>query len=422
MTNTAASELNILFYILHKSVGSKVGKYVEDITWDTPFGEFVSKNYKELALTSDITLKGHLAEVLVNDDLNSVCSDISKVRAITDEKEINNLAEIVFKFYKRNKVYSIMREFGEDPIRAAEEIKNMPSTRDDQVEVITLSETDVVSTIQSDVGDLNNVCPSTLPLFKDSTIFNGYLAGQVIAVAAKPGGAKSAFLLQEAIYSVLAGKNVLFVSMGDLTTFDILSRVSSVVTNLPYSEVVLNLESIFKEQVAPKLGNRFKLIKQPSESLTIEQIYSIVESSDVHHDLVCIDYDGTLAPSTYSTNSGEVSTYQEGGHTYNIMGNIAKELGDNRVVLVASQVKPCFWRDLELGLDCLNDSSKKQHVIDCLITFGSANISRVAGVVTIAKQRRGKVGATSPFMMTDSGRISQIDKAQLTMMSTSLQY
>ena len=89
-----------------------------------------------------------------------------------------------------------------------------------------------------------------------------------------------------------------------------------------------------------------------------------------------------------------------------------------RVLFIASQPKIHYWQNEELPKDCLNESSGKQAVIDLLITIGKSDkidrssLCEHAGIIKIAKIRRGSEGVKSAYIKRFSGRFEEIDKEE----------
>lgn len=120
--------------------------------------------------------------------------------------------------------------------------------------------------------------------------------------------------------------------------------------------------------------------------LTIDQLREEVflhqRMRGIHYDVIIIDYDGNLRK-TFE------SMYESGEDIYNKAKNLAEI--NKSVVFIASQPKPAYWKEEMLPLEAAAESSKKQQIIDMMITLGrpKGNTSG-ARFLFIPKNRRGE--------------------------------
>lgn len=113
-----------------------------------------------------------------------------------------------------------------------------------------------------------------------------------------------------------------------------------------------------------------------------EEVFLYQKMKDVHYDVIIIDYDGNLRP------TGD-SMYESGGEIYNKAKNLAEV--NNSVVFIASQPKREFWDKELIPLEAAAESSKKQQVIDMMITLGRPK-GNTSGIrfLYVPKNRRGE--------------------------------
>lgn len=136
--------------------------------------------------------------------------------------------------------------------------------------------------------------------------------------------------------------------------------------------------------------------------LTIDQLREEVimfqKMKKVHYDVIIIDYDGNLRATADSM-------YESGGEIYNKAKNLAET--NKSVVFIASQPKREFWDKELIPLEAAAESSKKQQVIDMMITLGRPK-GNTSGIrfLYVPKNRRGeenknfkiKMNGNSAFM------------------------
>lgn len=112
-----------------------------------------------------------------------------------------------------------------------------------------------------------------------------------------------------------------------------------------------------------------------------EEIYNFQKQKGIHYDLIIIDYDGNLKQPADSM-------YESGGIIYDQAKNLAQM--NHSVVFMASQPKQSFWKNELIPIEACAESSKKQMIIDMLITIGRPEgVNTGIRKIYIAKNRRG---------------------------------
>lgn len=218
---------------------------------------------------------------------------------------------------------------------------------------------------------------------------------------------KSLFMLNEVVQMLNAGKVVYYAALGDMFKLDFIIRISSIITGTNYYEVSINPKKYYNDKVKLMTQNLY-LTVAPAGFYELDALHEFMETSVIPKagrvDVFGLDYDANLKRTSESM-------YEEGGLVYDKLTSIARpQYATYRLVFVASQPKIQFWDQDELDKNCSAESSKKQAVIDLMITMGkNPKITKcAAGIMKAAKVRRGKEGVKHPFMVTESGRIKII--------------
>lgn len=223
-------------------------------------------------------------------------------------------------------------------------------------------------------------------------------------VSASPGSGKSLWLMHQASIAAHAGKKVFYLAAGDLKPSDFLVRIGAMVTNTPIREVFMNVAPIASTAKEYLAGN-LSISCVPSQKVTAREYVNYCLSRINDFDVFILDYDANL--STESDNM-----YEAGGELYDMLTEISSM---GKLVFVASQPKINTWNHDVLDLNSLNESSRKQHILDMVITISKSHkAANHVGIINIAKNRRGEL-ARRPYLMTSSGRMVEIpmDKYQL---------
>lgn len=113
-----------------------------------------------------------------------------------------------------------------------------------------------------------------------------------------------------------------------------------------------------------------------------QSIYNWQKAKNIHYDVIIIDYDSNLKQPADNM-------YESYGIIYDQAKNLAQV--NKSVVFMASQPAKAFWKNELVPLEACSESSKKQMIIDILITIGRPEGCNT-GIrkVFIPKNRRGK--------------------------------
>lgn len=295
----------------------------------------------------------------------------------------------------------------------------------------------------------------------------GYLPNSLVMVVAQTGVGKSLFLLQNGGNLVKQGSNHLFISVGaDLTKSHIITRLLQQFTKTTETDlrhykldeaidqfkshemiksfketydlhgldqalrnIRFNIEDDnikskflksfgldkaleeFKSDGFPQLFNRdnFGLLILPPDEITGGQLIDKLISEGYAHkyDTFSIDYDGHFAK------GNSLDMYNAGGSLYAQLTRLTA-INSNIVFVGCQANKENYGKDV-IGLDAIAESSKKQHIVSCVITISKHDVMKndelQIGMINIAKSRHGKL--TKFYYLRDQYlNFKQIEKDQ----------
>lgn len=305
------------------------------------------------------------------------------------------------------------------------------------------------------LGEGTRIVKFFLNSLNDTMEYGGINVGAVACVMAPPGTGKTTFLTNQGLYSAKQGLNVCHIFLGDMEKYDALIRYYSVYKQSDYMKIeILNRDLEKKQSAYKRLLKRYKkgdkqyeyynkkieeieiqlksnratdqiwkskrniltskqlvsftdeelqlIYQQDTEYLKIashidvnvyavgdismdalrQAIYSWQESRKKHYDVIIIDYDSNLKQPADNM-------YESGGIIYDQAKNLAQV--NKSVVFMASQPNKAYWKNEMIPLEACSESSKKQMIIDLLITIGRPEGCNT-GIrkVFIPKNRRGK--------------------------------
>lgn len=259
--------------------------------------------------------------------------------------------------------------------------------------------------------------------------YGGITAGTLNMIVAPPGRGKTTLLINQGVYSALQGLKVCHIFLGDMKAFDGMLRYVSCYTQR-YDESNQRWVGLTSKDLAGLSSEELKKVVQKynmtgifsnvdiyeyaadelSANQLIEEIKSHQNRRKVHYDLIIIDYDENLKEE-------EESMYKSGGQIYNKIAFFASQ--NNSVVFIASQPRKEFWEKDIIPMEAASESSKKQKIIDLMLTIGRPKGSK-AGTLFIAKNRRGTDGGWCRLLLDgDSGKIISITEADYNMIKQS---
>lgn len=254
--------------------------------------------------------------------------------------------------------------------------------------------------------DLGSCLKSSFEEINNSSPVGGYISGQVIMVLGPPSSGKTLFMMNEAVEACKQGKKVLYVAIGDLKRFDFVTRICAMVMKVPMSTVAVGIKYWFKETIEsyPYLEN-LKIQFLSPDVYTASDWYKINKSKGYldNVNVYFIDYDTNFA-------STKESMYAKGDEVYTMAYRLSQ--APNTFVFMGSQPKINHWTSESLGIESASESSRKQQIIDFMITISkdqTVNGKNHVGTVRVPKNRRGS-DCQFQYFLDPTGNMVSISK------------
>lgn len=436
--------------------------------WDY-LHEFVSgENHDKKSLELFIDLKKDseiFSTVFINElMLHYDKSDYEQFDSRSVCKVIENMESIIFE-----KNFEYCQSLGE-PDKLLQFIDYFNKTKYNIIKKDNIVSTTLNFDDTDDVKSLNQAMEtkyrSIMPgIHKGFGSGGGYLPNSLVMVVAPTGVGKSLFLLQNGGNLVSQGSNHLFISVGaDLTKSHIITRLLQQFTNKTETELrhhkldqalqrfdtlefikkfkstyestgldqaLKNLRDSnvneedkdkflksfgldqalaeFKESGFPQLFNKdnFGLLILPPDEITGGQLIDklISEGYADKYDTFSIDYDGHFAK------GNSLDMYNAGGSLYAQLTRLTAI--NSNIVFVGCQANKENYAKESIGLDAIAESSKKQHIVSCVITISKHDVLKnddlQVGIVNIPKSRHGKL-TKFYYLRNQYLNFKQIDK------------
>jgi len=236
--------------------------------------------------------------------------------------------------------------------------------------------------------DVNKIVKTGIPTLDAAHIAGGPLPGELCVVAAPPGRGKSTLLINVGAHAILSGHDVIHIFVGDNTEADGVLRYCARLTGVSMPQIMLKSSQYVETWKYMKenfhIGNLI-LGAYPIGSPTMSDIRSFITKNMIRRSIVpkllIIDYIDNCR------RDDDDNSYESLGVLYTQMKNICEEM--QLVGWTASQPKVDTWdTDINAGLSSLAESSKKQHVLDILITMNKRNDQNYS--IYVPKFRRGR--------------------------------
>lgn len=225
--------------------------------------------------------------------------------------------------------------------------------------------------------------------------------GTINVITAPPGNGKTMLIMNQAVYVASQGKHTLHLAIGDLTRKQVIIRFLAIITGNTVRQIAMLSPEQFRQFIS-KAKMKYSVIFEhlhckcilPNSLNGIELIKLIKkeqERKNIHFDQVAVDYDGNIETSISTNKKGvdkdNKSMYYEGADIYNLFVKFAKE--NETVVWMLSQPKIQYWNCEKIPLEGLNDSSKKQHIVDFIMSLGKKIKDEPKVTFFISKNRHG---------------------------------
>lgn len=395
--------------------------YIKNIPWENPIARSIIDCCKTSGMSEvpEALLMTRLRELNSENGVEKILTHVNRYRGELEQEASRAIIDDYNKFYKKMIVGKIITDGSSsediDIDQIFDRIRDIPTINYSDLKVVNLHDIDVNEVVQSEIGN-DGAIPSSFAIVRDSAPWGGYLRGTVVLVTAAPGTGKSLLMLNESVASLRAGLKVLYIALGDMMVTDFVTRISSIMTQTPYRKVCAN-PAKYRDMCKDELKN-FDVVVLPAGVYTCAEIEASLNNSidvDAEYDLIVVDYDANLK----QTND---SSYKEGEESYNALTRIARNDKRHRVVMVASQPKQFFWTHEKLPMECAADSSRKQAVVDYMLTVGrNTESQRPCGYIGLVKNRRGGGDSDTyvPYRRLDYGVFEIMSKTNYAVYSRS---
>lgn len=239
---------------------------------------------------------------------------------------------------------------------------------------------------------VQGVIKSSLPIINEATTLGGYMRGQMVVFGAPTKTGKSMISMQEAVNFVDQGLNVVYSAFGDLKKYDFLYRMSSQINHRPLPFTELNLPSEVasaKNKVKGLTDGHLNIQLLAPDKFTASDYVDYMKNSyakdgktKLHDwaDVIIVDYDANL--------KSDKSMYLKGEDIYQTLYQLVYP---NKLLIVLAQTNKFSWGKEVIGLGDLGESSRKQQIIDILLTIShpvSYNVQNHVGWMNLCAGRR----------------------------------
>lgn len=228
--------------------------------------------------------------------------------------------------------------------------------------------------------------------------------GTLNVLTAPPGSGKTMIILNQGVYVASQKKHSLHLAIGDLTKRQLLIRLLAIITSKPMQQISMLNPTQFRkfiQKAKEKYPDVFSYLHCkciiPNAMNGVELIKFVEKEQlrlDIHFDQVVVDYDGNIETSLtsnraiHSGNQQSKTMYFENADVYNNLVSFAKR--NRSVVWVLSQPKISYWKDDRVPLEGLSDSSRKQHIVDFIMSAGKKIKDEPQVTLFISKNRNGE--------------------------------
>lgn len=235
------------------------------------------------------------------------------------------------------------------------------------------------------------IIKSCMEGINQSLQFKGFKPGDVIMICAAPGVGKTMYMTNEGGNASLQGFHVLHLFIGDMKEYDGFVRYSSYYTKIPQNDIVAmsveEQESMIRKYNMQGFFSNIVVSAYAAGEITIDEmvqeVYRLQDENHMHFDMILVDYADNLIPDSDMM-------YESGGNIYNKLSLLAAK--NRSVLIVGSQPKPSYWGEEIIPKEAAAESSRKQHVIDLMITMGMTSKGSTVGSLFLPKVRRGTEG------------------------------
>lgn len=405
--------------LANKKIRASLCSFLPDFSWQSVTAKklvsFFTAPRPEGYTYHEAELLAFLSNSSIEEERNQIVKLAGEYAQMKEESQIHSVLQSFNEFYNKKRLQEILEEGKHDSewiIRQIAEIRKINTT---SIPIDRVGDLDLKEVIERELGSSEPI-PTSFSFLRKAMPWKGYLRGQVVLVCAPPGAGKSSFLANEVVHMLKTGFRIYWLALGDMMKYDFIIRLSSLITKTPLSEVSQQPYKYFNDEVR-HLTKNLRMSVLPAGQVDAYEVKSYIDnyvSPEEDIDVFVLDYDSNLLQ------RGE-SMYLSGDTIYNTLSQIARPEGKTyRLVFVASQPKIQYWEFAELPKEAAGESSRKQAIVDGMITIGksSEHKDNHMGVMKIAKLRRGKEGLRTYYILNDTGLFEEIKKEDYDRMRT----
>lgn len=410
------SELTFACSMSNPDIRATIKGGVQDISWTSEVARHVIDFYlgESGEAATLVELQTYLAsKSLTEEEINTVTSKCKEFVLLDEQFAITNIIGDFQEFFDKRKLTEKLELYRDGKLTSSDVIRalsDLPKIESEEIPVINFGDVDIDKIIEQDGLGGANVIPSKFQFVRESSPWQGYIKGQVIQVVAAPGVGKSNWMANEIVNAIKTCQTeVYYLALGDLMRIDFVTRMTALITGADYFSVCASPKKYYSDEVKNILKH-LRVSVLPAAYMDAKTMQSFVNNKvqrEKNIDIFALDYDANL-------NGTQESSYKEGEIVYNTLSQVSRPVTtDNRLVFVASQPKIQYWDEVELPMESSNDSSRKQAVIDMMVTIGrdSSVRSQAVGIMKAAKVRRGKPNTKSHFRVNSNGQFEEISSA-----------
>ena len=394
---------NKSYKIIYKSLKSYYNKYMK-VPSNKELMVVIEENYKDIYGSID--------------DIKKDLNDLYESKVPDEDFAYEQIAE----FIRRNNIEQSLARVvdamkgGEVNLESiANDLKGSLSLNLSKSQLYNLSDLTKISEVREEsLGSVDS--PLLIKFFIDPVNwlmqYKAIPPGTINMIVAPPGRGKTTVAINQGLCAAQQGFNTLHIFLGDMKRFDGLLRYLSCLSGVPTSKLVElddnKLSALVKKyNMSGILGNIFILSHAADEvnpSQLIEEVIQLQRDNKVHFHQIIIDYDENFA-----TDSD--SMYESGGNVYNKIALFA--VLNKSVIFVLCQPKPAYWNHEIIPLEASAESSKKQKIVDLMLTIGRPSKDSNIGTLNIAKNRRGSDSKYVRLKFSgDNARVEAITEEQ----------
>lgn len=386
-------------YLLSKCIPQISEKYFDNKSYKLIYKSLKIYYDKYMKIPSDkellVVIEGNYKDHYGN--IEDIKKDLSELynSSIPDE---NFVYEQITEFIRRNNIEQSLGRVvdamkgGEVNLESiANDLKGSLSLNLTKSQLYNLSDISKIKEVREEsLGSVDS--PLLIKFFIDPVNwlmqYKAIPPGTINMIVAPPGRGKTTVAINQGLCGAQQGFNTLHIFLGDMKRFDGLLRYLSCLSGVPTSKLVdldneKLTEVVKKYNMSGVLGNIYVISHAADEispSQLIEEVIQLQRDNKVHFHQIIIDYDENFATDTDSM-------YESGGNVYNKIALFA--VLNKSVIFILCQPKPQYWNHEIIPLEASAESSKKQKIVDLMLTIGRPSKDSNVGTLNVAKNRRG---------------------------------